>query len=79
MLHIALSYQEDNVGAKEAVVDDAGNDGIEDVVGAKDGDDDGRVRVKVPVKRLHSRHRRYIAPGLLLLIMIIVMMLIIAF
>ena len=25
--------------------------------------DDGRIRVKVPVKRLHSRHRRYIAPG----------------
>ena len=26
-------------------------------------DDDGKLRVKVPVKRLHSRHRRYIAPG----------------
>jgi hypothetical protein len=24
---------------------------------------DGKLRVKVPVKRLHSRHRRYIAPG----------------
>jgi hypothetical protein len=61
-LHIALSHQEEDVGAKESVVNDA-DGGVKDDEAVSDKDDDGRVRVKVPVKRLHSRHRRYIAPG----------------
>jgi len=65
MLQITLSYQEESIGAKETVVDNTdGRDSAKD--DAVPADDDGRVRVKVPVKRLHSRHRRYFAPGLLL-------------